>query len=607
MSAPGASNTLQTVAVSLTVTLPDFVLDAVTAPTTGVVGSTISVSATLRNAGTATSSAFRIGIYLSSDAAITTADVLVGPCPYLTGLPEGVTSVCSGDYTIPSTLAPGTYFVGAIADDLLQVTESNETNNSRAATNTTVLSGVTLPVAPAIGLSPTSFSFTGQQGGANPAGQSLSISNSGGGTLGWTAATNQSWLTVSSASGTAPSTVTVSVNTAGLAAGSYSGTVTVSAPGASNTPQTVAVSLTVTSIPPVIGLSAASFNFTGQQGGANPAGQSLSISNSGGGTLGWTAATNQSWLTVSSASGTAPSTVTVSVNTAGLAAGSYSGTVTVSAPGASNTPQTVAVSLTVTSPPLPPDPGVVFRWPVSPENRFNTSQDYAHFGVVVANRYHTGMDIAATEGTSVVAAGAGTVRRLSMTTGVFNGDNHCMGNVVIIDHGGVFSLYAHLQSITVANGAVVSKGAQIGTVGRTPTTSRPGCNPPTGAHLHFEMKTRGVLGDLGDSGPNWGYTPGNPDQYGYVDPTLYFHTWILLSTRTVRTTGVVNARMGPNSTAPENYPVLESLAPDVPVTAVALASATAACTGGWYLVVRPSGAFFGGVPTAWICASLTAP
>ena len=356
-----------------------------------------------------------------------------------------------------------------------------------------------------------------------------------------------------------------------------------------------------------IGVSPTSFSFTGQQGGANPAGQSLSISNTGGGTLGWTATTNQSWLTVSSASGTVPSTVTVSVNTAGLAAGSYSGTVTVSAPGASNTPQTVAVSLTVTSPPLPPDPGVVFRWPVSPENRFNTSQDYAHFGVVVANRYHTGMDIAATEGTSVVAAGAGTVRRLSMTTGVFNGDNHCMGNVVIIDHGGVFSLYAHLQSITVANGAVVSKGAQIGTVGRTPTTSRPGCNPPTGAHLHFEMKTRGVLGDLGDSGPNWGYTPGNPDQYGYVDPTLYFHTWILLSTRTVRTTGVVNARMGPNSTAPENYPVLESLAPDVPVTAVALASATAACTGGWYLVVRPSGAFFGGVPTAWICASLTAP
>ena len=135
------------------------------------------------------------------------------------------------------------------------------------------------------------------------------------------------------------------MSTVGLAVGSYSGTITVSATGASNTPQTVPVSLTVTQ--PTISLSPTSFTFTGVAGGANPSSKTLTISSTG--TLSWTASDNATWLTVSPASGSAspsaPSIVTVSVSTVGLAVGSYSGTITVSATGASNTPQTVPVSL----------------------------------------------------------------------------------------------------------------------------------------------------------------------------------------------------------------------------------------------------------------------
>jgi hypothetical protein len=97
-------------------------------------------------------------------------------------------------------------------------------------------------------------------------------------------------------------------------------------------------------------VSPASLTFSGTTGGANPASQSLSISNSGGGTLSWTASDNQTWLTVSPTSGTAPSTATVSVNLTGLAAGTYNGTITISATGATNTPLTVPVTLTVTAP-----------------------------------------------------------------------------------------------------------------------------------------------------------------------------------------------------------------------------------------------------------------
>ncbi len=99
--------------------------------------------------------------------------------------------------------------------------------------------------SPTIGISPSSFSFTATAGGANPANQSLSVSNTGGGTLNWTASDNATWLTISPTSGTAPSTVTLSVNITGLAAGTYNGTVTVSATGATNTPVNIPVTLTV--------------------------------------------------------------------------------------------------------------------------------------------------------------------------------------------------------------------------------------------------------------------------------------------------------------------------------------------------------------------------
>ena len=57
-------------------------------------------------------------------------------------------------------------------------------------------------VNPAIGTSPTSLSFTAQQGGGNPTAQTLTISNTGGGTLSWSASDSTTWLSLSPASGT---------------------------------------------------------------------------------------------------------------------------------------------------------------------------------------------------------------------------------------------------------------------------------------------------------------------------------------------------------------------------------------------------------------------
>jgi hypothetical protein len=101
------------------------------------------------------------------------------------------------------------------------------------------------PTQPTIGVNPGSLSFTATVGGANPANQTISVTNTGAGTLSFTATDNASWLTISPASGTAPATLTASVDISGLAAGTYTGTITISATGASNTPVSVPVTLTV--------------------------------------------------------------------------------------------------------------------------------------------------------------------------------------------------------------------------------------------------------------------------------------------------------------------------------------------------------------------------
>jgi len=206
-------------------------------------------------------------------------------------------------------------------------------------------------VTPTIGINPTSLSFTAQQGSSNPAAQTLTISNIGGGILSWTASDSAAWMSLSSSSGTGAGSVTVSVTTGALTAGSYSGTVILNATGAS--PAIVPVSFTVTTAPvaPAIGASPASFSFTAQVG-SNPATQTLTISNTGGGTLNWTASDNAAWLMLSTASGTGNGPTTLTVNTATLTTGSYNALITLSATGATSV--TIPVALTVTAAPAAP-------------------------------------------------------------------------------------------------------------------------------------------------------------------------------------------------------------------------------------------------------------
>jgi hypothetical protein len=222
----------------------------------------------------------------------------------------------------------------------------------------------TTPETPAasISVTPTSLSFSGTAGGANPSSKDIQVWNAGGsGTLSYNISDDANWLDVEPKSGSSTGdkiTHTVSLNTSGLAEGTHSATITIADPKAGNSPQKVSVELVLSKPPsPKIGFSPASLSFLGTVGGSNPDSQEIQIWNSGeGGTLNYGIAGDAGWLNVAPNSGSSSGdkkTHTAAMNTSGLDKGTYTATITISDPNASNTPQKIGVTLTLAKELLP--------------------------------------------------------------------------------------------------------------------------------------------------------------------------------------------------------------------------------------------------------------
>ena len=101
------------------------------------------------------------------------------------------------------------------------------------------------PASSALAVSPTTLSFSGQVGASNLAPASVSIKNTGAGSLTFTGTSDQPWLVLSAASGTAPYTLQVSPAISGMKAGTYTGHATLTGGGVTKA-VTVALTLTAT-------------------------------------------------------------------------------------------------------------------------------------------------------------------------------------------------------------------------------------------------------------------------------------------------------------------------------------------------------------------------
>ena len=125
-----------------------------------------------------------------------------------------------------------------------------------------------------------------------------------------------------------------------------------------------------------------------------------------------------------------------------------------------------------------PADGVWLCWPVEGSHTVSLSNRYG-FRVAPGGQggtFHTGIDIPAERGTPVLAADDGVVTEAGFDAG--------RGNYLAVDHGGgMETVYAHCQSLSVKTGDTVAAGQEIAAVGAT--------GMATGPHLHFEVRQSG--------------------------------------------------------------------------------------------------------------------
>ena len=263
--------------------------------------------------------------------------------------------------------APASLTVTATPGALAAGTYSGSIAVTSATTGESITVSVTLAISAvpqSLLLSQTGFTFTTVAQGGSPLPQNFGILNTGGGTMTWSASattlSGTSWLSIDQNSGTVAtpntgvSTVNVSVNPSGLAAGSYYGQVQVSAPGAPNSPQTVSIVLNV--LPAGSGLAAdvqpTGLIFIGQAG-SSPGAQTVMISNPQPGAITFggsffTVPTGGHWVRFLPANASvqpnAPVAVLVQPDYTNLASGQYQGFVSLGfADGSSRSVHVLAV------------------------------------------------------------------------------------------------------------------------------------------------------------------------------------------------------------------------------------------------------------------------
>ena len=224
-----------------------------------------------------------------------------------------------------------------------------------------------------ISSNPNSLSFVFANGSTVAASQTVSLSSSSSTVTNFTAtpitSNGISWLSVSTAAGSLPGDLLVTVNPVPLVAspGTFNAAVAINAPGTNGI--SIPVLVTIQGVP-ALDVSPASLSFGYQLGTSAPTAETLTLSSSTGANVPFTATFEPTscgnWIVLNQSSGATPSTLSVQVNTSGLAAGQCAGQINIAAPGASNPNVSVPVSLLVSTLPLiqAPTSGPTFTYQI---------------------------------------------------------------------------------------------------------------------------------------------------------------------------------------------------------------------------------------------------
>ncbi len=205
-------------------------------------------------------------------------------------------------------------------------------NTSSGDSTVPVTVSVAAGTTPVVSVSPSALNL-----GSTLTVGTFSVNNTGVGALTWTAAaTDAPWITsISPDSGTNGANCTVTVDRSSLTPGTHTGAVTVSTNAGDAT-----VTVTVTVPSAVLSVLPTALDF-----GSEATTMSLSIRNTGGGALAWTATPSQPWVSVNAASGTGDTMLAVTVNRTSLAVGANHAQIAIAGAGG-----TVNVPITVTRP-----------------------------------------------------------------------------------------------------------------------------------------------------------------------------------------------------------------------------------------------------------------
>ena len=340
---PNASNSPQTVDVTLTLSTeppPKFLVDKTSLEFDAVTTdpNPTSQSFTVTNSGEGTLNY-----------------TIIGDAAWFSVSPTNGTSTGNGNsHSVSidkSSLGEGTY------NGTITITDPDALNSPETVDVTLTLS--TEP-PPKILLDKTSLEFDALTTDPNPTSQSFTVTNSGEGTLNYTIIGDEAWFSVSPTDGTSTgndNSHSVSIDKSSLGEGTYDGTITITDPDALNSPETVDVTLTLsTEPPPEIWVDTTSLEFDDFTTGPDPSSQSFSVKNTGEGTLNYTIIGDAAWFSVSPTDGTSTgndNSHSVSIDKSSLGEGTYDGTITITDPDALNSPETVDVTLTLSTEPPP--------------------------------------------------------------------------------------------------------------------------------------------------------------------------------------------------------------------------------------------------------------